>query len=86
MDIETTADSLTESCTCLADAKSCILTHTLIHEATQTGKCGDEIKAILRLILCTGNINTYTSRFIEIQQKDNETLAAYIHYFQTPAK
>ena len=48
MDIETTADILTESCTCLAEAKSHGLTCTPIHEATQTGKCWDETKGILR--------------------------------------
>ena len=32
------------------------------------------------------NIPTYTSYFIEIQQKDNETLAAYVHYFKMEAK
>ena len=31
MEIETTADILTESCTCLAEAKSHGLTHMLIH-------------------------------------------------------
>ena len=86
MDMETTADILTESHTHLAKNKSYGLTHTLIHEATQTGKCWEEIKGILRLKLCNADIHTYTSRFMEIQQKDNETLAAYIHYFKTPAK
>ena len=49
MDMETAIDMLTESYTCLAEAKSCGLTCTLIHEATQKGKCWDEIKGILRL-------------------------------------
>ena len=86
MDIETITDILTENHKHLADVKSCSLTHTLIHEATQTGKCWDEIKGILRLKLCNANIHTYTSTFMEIQQKDNETLAAYIHCFKTAAK
>ena len=86
MDIETTADVLTESHTCLTEAKSHGLTHTLICEATQTGKCWDEIKGILRSKLCNANIHTYTSRFVEIQQKDNEFLAAYIHHFKTATK
>ena len=85
MDIETAANILTESHTHLAEAKSHGLTHMLIHEATQTVKCWDEIKGILRLKLCNANINTYTSHFMEIQQKDNETLAAYIHCFKTAA-
>ena len=86
MDIETAADILTESCTCLTEAKSCSLTCTLICEATQTGKCWDDIRGILRLKLCNANIHTYTSCFMQIQQKDNETLAAYIHHFKIAAK
>ena len=82
MDIETAADILTF----LAKAKSCSLICTLICEATQTGKCLDDIKGILRLKLCNANIHTYTSRFMEIQQKDNETVAAYIHHFKTAAR
>ena len=30
--------------------------------------------------------NTYTSHFMEIQQRDNETLAAYVHHFKMEAK
>ena len=75
MDIETATDILTESNRCLAEAKSCGLTHTHICEPTQTGKFWDEIKGILRLKLCNANIHTYTSTFMEVQQKDNETLA-----------
>ena len=86
MDIETTTDILTESHAHLAEAKSCGLICIIIHKATQTGKCWDEIKSILRLKLCNGNICTYTSRFMEIQQKDYETLAAYIFHFKTAAK
>ena len=86
MDIETAADILTENHTCLAKAKSHGLTCTLICKATQTGKCWDEIKGILRLKLCSVNIYTYTSKFMEIQKKDNETLAAYIHHFKKAAK
>ena len=86
MDIETTSDILTESHTHLAEAKSCSLTCTFIHEATQTGMFWDEISDILRLKLCNANIHTYASCFMEIQQKDNKTLAAYIHHFKTAAK
>ena len=49
-------------------------------------KCWDDIKGILRLKLCNANIHAYTSHFMEIQQKDIETLAAYIHHFKTAAK
>ena len=83
MDIDTTADVLTGSHTHLAEAKSHSLTHALIPEATQTGKCWDDIKGILQLKLCNVNIHTYTSCFMEIQQKDNGT---YIHHFKTAAK
>ena len=31
-------------------------------------------------------IHTYTSRFMEIQQKDSETLTTYIHRFKKEAK
>ena len=48
-DIETTADILTVSYICLTEANSHSLTHMLIHEATQTVKCWDDIKGILRL-------------------------------------
>ena len=69
IDIETVTDTITETHTCLAEAKSCGLTRTLICKATQTGKCWDEIKGILRLELCNANIHTYTSRFMEIHQR-----------------
>ena len=48
-------------------------------------KCWDEIKGILRLKLWNANIHLYTSHFMELQQKDNETLAAYVHCFKTVA-
>ena len=83
MDIETVAN---KSHTYLAKAKSHNLTHTLISEATQTGKCCVEIKGTLKLKLYNANIHTYTSRFMEIQQRDNETLAAYINHFKTAAR
>ena len=86
MDIETTADIFTESCTCLAEATSHSLTHMLICKATSTEKCWDEIKVILRLELCNASIHTFTSYFMEIQQKDKEILAAYICCFKTTAK
>ena len=36
--------------------------------------------------LNNASIHTYTSRFMEIQQKDSETLTAYIHRFKKEAK
>ena len=51
------ANILKESEVCLAEAKSCGLTHTLVHEALQAEKCWDMIKDILHLKLC--NVQTY---------------------------
>ena len=36
--------------------------------------------------LNNASIHTYTLRFMEIQQKDSETLTAYIHRFKKEAK
>ena len=36
--------------------------------------------------LNNASIHTYTSRFMEIQQKDSETLTAYIHRFKKESK
>ena len=44
------------------------------------------IKEQLRKRLNNSSIHTYTSRFMEIQQKDSETLTAYIHRFKKEAK
>ena len=58
MDMETATEILTDNHMCLAEAKSCGLTYTLICQATQTGKCWDEIKGILRLKLCNAITHT----------------------------
>ena len=71
MDIETAADFLKESYMHLAEAKSCGLIHMLICKGTEAGKCWEEIKGIHRLKLYNANIHTYTSHFMEIQQRDN---------------
>ena len=44
------------------------------------------IKEQLHNCLNNASIHTYTSRFMEIQQKDSETLTAYIHRFKKEAK
>ena len=44
------------------------------------------IKEQLRNRLNNASIHTYTSRFMEIQQKDSETLTAYIRRFKKEAK
>ena len=85
MDIETTA--LTdESRTKLAQAKSKGLTHTLITEALILGKCWEEIKDLCHLKICNLDIHTSVSHFMDIQQKDKESLAAYVHRFKREAK
>ena len=86
IDIETTADLTDESGTKLAQAKSKGLTHTLIMEDLALGKKWEEIKDSLHLKLCNSNIHTSISHFMDIQQKDNESLAAYIHRFKREAK
>ena len=54
-------------------------------EAITLGK-KKEIKDSLHLKLCNSNIHTSVSHFMDIQQKDNESLAAYIHRFKREAK
>ena len=48
-------------------------------EIINSEKSWEEIKDLLRLILCNANIHTYTSHFMDIQQQEKEPLAAYIH-------
>ena len=86
MDIENTADLSAESRTKLVQAKSKGLTHTLITEALTSGKCWDDIKDIPHLKLCNADIHTSVSHFMDIQQKEKESLAVYIHYFKGEAK
>ena len=50
------------------------------------GLAQDLIKKQLCNRLNNASIHTYTSRFMEIQQKDSETLTAYIHRFKKEAK
>ena len=86
MDIETTADLTDVSRTKLAQAKSKGLTCILTKEALTSGKCWEEIKDLLHLKICNLDIHTSVSCFMEIQQKDKESLAAYIHRFKREAK
>ena len=86
MDIETAANLTDESRTKLAQAKSKGLTHTLMTEALTSGKCWEEMKDLLHLKFCNLDIHTSVSHFIDIQQKDKESLAAYIHRFKREAK
>ena len=86
MDIETAADLTNESQAKLAKAKLRALTHTLVMEATNSHKSWEEIKDLLRLKLCNTNIPMYISCFMDIQQQEKESLAAYIHRFKTKAE
>ena len=58
----------------------------LVMEAIHSEKSGEEIKDLLGLKLCNASIHTYTSHFMDIQQKEKESLAAYVHQFKTEAK
>ena len=73
VDIETASDLTGKSRTKLAQAKS------KESEALITSKTWDEIKDSLHLKICNLDINTYVSHFMEIQQKEKQSLAAYIH-------
>ena len=86
VDVETAADFISESRTKLAQAKSNGLTHSLIMKALNLDKCWEEIKDFLLLKICNLDIHTSVSHFMEIQQKDKESLAAYIHRFKGEAK
>ena len=84
-DIETASELTTESRTKLAQAKSRGLARTLISEALTSHKTWDEIKDILRLKICHSDIHTSISRFMDIKQRENESLAVYIHRFKCEA-
>ena len=86
VDIETATDLTDECRTKLAQAKSKGLTHTLITEALTTGKSWEEIEDLLHLKICNLDIHTSVSHFMDIQQKDKESQAAYIHRFRMEAK
>ena len=84
--IETAADLTMESRTKLAQAKSKGLTHTLITEATISGKSWEDIKDLLQLKICNSYINTPICHFMEIKQKEKESLVAYIQHFKRETK
>ena len=86
VDIKTAANLTDESRTKLAQAKSKGLTCTLITEGLTLGKCWEEIKDIFHLKICNSDIHTSVSHFMDIQQKDKESLAAYTHRFKREAK
>ena len=86
VDIETAADLTAESRTKLTKAKSKGLIGTLITEAITSGKSWDDIRDLLWLKMCNSDIPTSISHSMEIQQKEKESLTAYIHHFKWEAK
>ena len=54
-------------------------------EALTLGKNSEEIKDLLHLKICNSDIHTSISHFMDIQQKDKESLAAYMHRFKREA-
>ena len=86
VDIETAVHLTMESRTKLAQAKSKVLTCTLISEAITSGKSWEDIKDLLQLKIHNSNIHMSICHFMEIQQKEKESHAMYIHHFKREAK
>ena len=84
-DIETASELTGKSRTKLAQAKSRGLVRTLISEALNAQKTWEEIKDCLHLIISNADIHTSISCFMDIQQSDKESLAAYVHCFKQEA-
>ena len=58
----------------------------MVTEAINSDKSWEEMKDVLQLKLCNTNIHTYTSHFMDIQQWEMESHAAYVHRFKKKAK
>ena len=84
-DIKTTLDLTGESRTKLEQAKSKGLIRTLISEVLTSNKNWKEIKDCLHLKICNSDIHTSVSCFMEFQQKEKESLAAYVQWFKREA-
>ena len=83
-DVENAAAIVEENEVVVAKGKVRGLARDLIKE--HKSQPWHHIKEQLRNQLNNASIHTYTSRFMEIQQKDSETLTAYIHRFKKEAK
>ena len=81
-DIETASELTGESRTKLAQANSKGLVRTLISEALTLQKTWEEIKDSLCLKISNADIHTSISHFMDIQQTEKESLAAYVHEFK----
>ena len=84
-DIETASELTGEGRTKLAQAKLRGLVRTLISEALTLHTTWEDIKDSLYLKICNSDIHTSISHFMDIQQKEKESLAAYIHHFKREA-
>ena len=78
-DIETASEFTGDSRTKLAQAKSRGLVRILISEALTSPKTWEEIKDYLHLKISNADIHTSINHFMDIQQSDKESLAAYVH-------
>ena len=84
-DIETASELIGESWTKFAQAKSRGLVRTLVLEALTLQKTWEEIKDSLCLKISNSDIHTSISCFMDIHQKEKESLAAYVHQFKWEA-
>ena len=84
-DIKTASELTGESRNKLAQAKSKWLVRTLISEALTAQETWEEIKDCLCLKISNADIHTSISCFMDIQQSDKESLAAYVHHFKQEA-
>ena len=83
-DVENAAAIVEEDEVVVAKGKARRLARDLIRE--HESQPWHHIKEQPCNLLNNTSICTYTSRFMEIQQKDSETLTAYIHRFKKEAK
>ena len=74
-----------ESRTKLAQAESLALVRMLISEALTLLKMWEEIKDSLYLKISNSDIHASISHFMDIQQTEMESLAAYVHQFKKEA-
>ena len=84
-DIETSSELKDDRRTKIAQAKSKGLVRTLILEASTAQKTWEEIKDSLWLKISNADIHTLISLFMDIQQTDKKSLAAYVHRFKQEA-
>ena len=81
-DIKMASELADESRTKIAQAKSKELVRTLTSEALTAQRTWEEIKDSLQLKISNMDIHTLISHFMDIQQTDKESLAAYLHRFK----